>query len=266
MFADWAKFAGFSAILAIAMAVGILALQEPPKPAQEYQRPQPSETHPNSATNWTPWLAIFKPLTSGGLQEITEYCNSYSDSEKKQWPQSHYCEVKVTDVWLAIFTGLLFLVTGGLGVATIKLWNATVENERPWVGPLTTNLDQIIAGHRSRGTIVIKNTGRSPALKMRITHRGIILNRGEIPALLDVWEVPKALFPGVQDEYHPPIEGGPISHDDAAALLAGTKVLWIIARIEYFDRDGNFHHTNIRTRWGGMDRPVMVPEGENDAN
>jgi hypothetical protein len=115
MFSDWAKFAGFSAVLGIALAIGILALQETPKPAQKYQGSQPSETHPNPATNWTPWLVILKTLTSGGLQEITEYCNSYSEHEKKQWPQSYYCELKVTDVWLAIFTGLLFLVTGRAG-------------------------------------------------------------------------------------------------------------------------------------------------------
>jgi hypothetical protein len=134
------------------------------------------------------------------------------------------------------------------------------------VGPITVDRSQIIVEQRSRGTSTIKNTGRSPALKMRITHRNFILNQGQVPTLSAVWETPKALFPGAADSYHPAVESGPLSQGDINAILAGTRALWMIARIEYFDRDGNMHHTNISTRWGGMNRPDMVPEGDNDAN
>ena len=101
---------------------------------------------------------------------------------------------------------------------------------------------------------------------MRITHRNFILNQGQVPTLSAVWETPNALFPGAADSYHPAVESGPLSQGDINAILAGTRALWMIARIEYFDRDGNMHHTNISTRWGGMNRPDMVPEGDNDAN
>jgi hypothetical protein len=104
MFSDWAKFAGFSAVLAIALAIGILALQEPNKPAQEYQRLQTSEPKPDATTNRLPWLMILKTLHPGGLVEIAEYCNSYPEHERKNWPQSYVCDVKATDVWLVIFT------------------------------------------------------------------------------------------------------------------------------------------------------------------
>jgi hypothetical protein len=170
------------------------------------------------------------------------------------------------DNYIALFTLVLALGTLALWSSTRKLWNVTTENERPWVGPITVNCDQLIAGQPSRGTIVIKNTGRTPALRMRIAHRGVILNQGQVPATPSAWEVPKALFPNAEDFYHPPVEGGPLSQADASALVAGTRVLWIIARIEYFDGGGKLHHTNICTRWGGINRPVMVPEGNNDAD
>lgn len=262
----WAKSV-FSVLLAIALALGIAALQESQKSADENQGAEQHEPHPEAATSTAPWLVILKTLYPGGLEEISEYCNAYSEEEKKKWPQAYYCELKVTDVWIVIFTGVLAFVTFLLVRATIRLWNATVENERPWVGPITVNCDQIIVGRPSRGTIVIKNTGRSPALRMRVAHRGIILNQGQAPpSTPNVWEVPKALFPNAEDFYHPPVDGGPLSQADVAAIIAGTRVLWVIARVEYFDREGNLHHTNICTRWGGVNRPVMVPEGDNDAN
>jgi len=260
MFSDWAKFAGFSAFLAVALAIGILALQETPKTAQEHQRTGRHENHSDAAANWSPWLVVFKTLNSGGMEEITEYCNSHTESEKKNWPQFYYCELKVTDVWLVIFTGVLAIATALLTWATYSLWRATVSNERPWVGPITVNCDV------RQGTVVIKNTGRSPALRMRVSHRALIVNPGQAPMVLNIWEVPKALFPGAEDFYHPTIEGGPLSQADFGRMAAGTRELWVIARIEYFDGDGNFYHTDISTRWGGVNRPVMVPHGNNSAS
>jgi len=195
----WAKSV-LSVVLAIALAVCIAALQESQKSANENQGTEQHEPHPEAATSTAPWLVILKSLYPGGLEEISEYRNAHSEEEKKKWPQAYYCELKVTDVWIVLFTGVLAFVTFLLVRATIRLWNATVENERPWVGPITANCDQIIVGQPSRGTIVIKNTGRSPALRMRVAHRGIILNQGQAPpSTPNLWEVPKALFPNAVD-------------------------------------------------------------------
>ena len=121
---------------------------------------------------------------------------AWGEEEKKKWPQAYYCELKVTDVWIVIFTGVLAFVTFLLVRATVRLWNATVENERPWVGPITANCDQIIVGQPSRGTIVIKNTGRSPALRMRVAHRGIFSTKDKPPRPpLTCGKFPRPSFP-----------------------------------------------------------------------
>jgi hypothetical protein len=171
-----------------------------------------------------------------------------------------------SDAYIALFTLVLALGTLALWWSTRKLWNVTTENERPWVGPITVACDGLFPAKPINACIAIRNTGRSPALRMRVSHQGIILNRGQAPNIPTVWETPKALFPGAEDLYHPFLAHGPLSYADFMEINGGSRAAWIIARIEYFDGAGNPHHTNICTRWGGPNRPAFVPEGNNDAD
>jgi len=170
------------------------------------------------------------------------------------------------DAYIALFTFVLAVGTLALWWSTRKLWNVTTENERPWVGPITVGCNGLVAGKFIDAVIAIRNTGRSPALRMRIAHQGIILNQGQVPSIPSAWETPKALFPGADDLYYPFLGYGPLSQAELAGINAGNRAAWIIARIEYFDAGGRLHHTNICTRWGGPSRPAFVPEGNNDAN
>jgi hypothetical protein len=65
---------------------------------------------PTRPSTWRWWTL----LTDDGLDRYAAYCNSFPEDEKKKWPQSYYCELKISDFWLACFTGLLSLVTAGL--------------------------------------------------------------------------------------------------------------------------------------------------------
>jgi hypothetical protein len=77
--------------------------------------------------------------------------------------------------FVGLFTGLLVFVTGVLVWATMKLWNATIQADRPWVGTVTVGPDR--ERNPLAAEIVIRNTGRSPALQMRVAHRGVLLGR-----------------------------------------------------------------------------------------
>jgi hypothetical protein len=171
-----------------------------------------------------------------------------------------------TDSYIALFTFVLAVGTLALWWSTRKLWEVATENERPWVGPITVGCQGLFVNRPIPAVIAIKNTGRSPALRMRVAHEGIILNQGQIPNPPTTWETPKALFPGAEDFYYPFLGRAPLSQADFVAINAGTRAAWVIARIEYFDGSGNPHHTNICTRWGGPNRPAFVPEGNNDAD
>jgi hypothetical protein len=106
------------------------------------------------------------------------------------------------DAWVALFTGLLFVSTAALWWSTRKLWKVATENERPWVGTVTVSPDK--ERNPFGAEIVIRNTGRSPALQMRVAHSGVLLERGAVPAIPDPRnEISKALFPHANDYYYP---------------------------------------------------------------
>jgi hypothetical protein len=162
------------------------------------------------------------------------------------------------------FTGLLVLVTGWLVWATVKLWKASIEADRPWVGTVTVGPDS--ERNPLRAEIVIRNTGRTPALQMRVAHRGVLLERGAVPAVPDPRnEISKALFPHAEDFYYPLHGSAPFTAAEREGFETGTHVLWLIARIEYLDGLGRPHHTNICTRWD-HGHGTFVPDQDNDAN
>jgi hypothetical protein len=54
-------------------------------------------------------------FTSGGLKDVSEYCAAQRNGEPDKWLHDKFiCEIHVTDVLVAAFTGLLVLVTAGL--------------------------------------------------------------------------------------------------------------------------------------------------------
>jgi hypothetical protein len=54
-------------------------------------------------------------FTSGGLKDVSEYCANQRNDEPDKWLHDKFiCEIHVTDVLVAAFTGLLVLVTAGL--------------------------------------------------------------------------------------------------------------------------------------------------------
>jgi hypothetical protein len=82
------------------------------------------------------------------------------------------------DTYIALFTLVLAVGTLALWWSTRKLWNAAIENERPWVGTVTVQPDN--ERNPFGAEIIIRNTGRRPALKMRIAHRGEMLELGTV--------------------------------------------------------------------------------------
>jgi hypothetical protein len=192
--------------------------------------------------------------------------NCLVDNEAKypRWLTKAFCEARFADIALAYFAYGLIIVTGYLAWATLKLWTATIEADRPWVGTLTVGPDR--DRNPLGAEIVIRNTGRRPALQMRVAHRGVLLDQGTVPAIPDPRnEVSKALFPNADDFYYPLHGRPPFTDAESHGIETGTHVLWVIARIEYLDGWGNTHHTNICTRWD-RHRGTFVPDLNNEAN
>jgi hypothetical protein len=182
--------------------------------------------------------------------------------------------------WLMMFTGVLAFATIGLGVATIGLYltgekqakaatvtaDAVIDNERPWVGPITTSSQQIAPGQFISATVVIQNSGQTPALEMRAAFKGSIKLKADSADQPDIAHAPpKALFPNVPDWYYPFSKSQILSRTDFDAICNGDKIAWILGKIEYLDNRRRPRYTNICTRWD-QSRGVFVPnETGNDA-
>jgi hypothetical protein len=179
-----------------------------------------------------------------------------------------------------VFVGLTTVATGfiagftfALRNSTERLWAATrasvdaiVNNERAWVGTVTVACDPPLAANASiRAWVHIKNRGRSPALDMRARFEGYILDKGSQPQRPDVTKTTsKPLFPDVDDFYRV-FHGQVLSAADYNGIVSGTRIAWLIGRVEYLDsQGGSKHHTNVTTRWD-CELPAFIPEGDNDA-
>jgi hypothetical protein len=123
-------------------------------------------------------------------------------SNMLEWLCALFFDLKITDIFLAAFTGVLAVYTAKLFYATDIL----AQSERPWVGPVTVANPgaELPVGQEMKSCVVIRNTGRTPALGMRVAHDGVILDKGVSPSVPDVRQVvPKALFPNADDFYYP---------------------------------------------------------------
>jgi len=121
-----------------------------------------------------------------------------------------------------LFTFFLFLV--GVGQAALFVWQlrlirkslgpaeeaaraatvnaqAMIDNERPWIGVDTVYTEKLEPGPVIQQAFVrIKNTGKTPALRMRVAFKGSVLPKGTPPRAPDITsEPPKPLFPDTMD-------------------------------------------------------------------
>jgi hypothetical protein len=234
-----------------------------------------ASNHPNypshqNETGTKPWLVLLTVVQAAAEQSES---NAHSQSKKTKHPRwftNFFCEAKVADVALVLFTYGLMLITGYLVWATIGLRKASheifVATDRPWVGPRTVGAEQIAPNQFITAWVVIENSGRSPAREMRVHFRGDILSAGVMPPKPDVSQRPsKALFSRIPDWYHP-FHQHRLSQADFDGIVAGNRVAWIIGRVEYRDTRNDPHFTDVCTRW---DQPLgrFVPHDTgNDAN
>ena len=134
--------------------------------------------------------------------------------------------------------------------------------ERPWVGPLEVACDPpLSAGNDIAKSVrvVIVNTGRMPAQKMRARFEGYIRDRDFDPPELDTTLIPaKALFPGINDYYSPFEARNPLSPTEYDGILDGSRVAWVVGRIDYFDSRCDPHFSTVRTQWD-CQRNAFVP-------
>jgi hypothetical protein len=155
--------------------IGVLS-QQPPSPSQppenseqrsptEHKTPKDTEHQPRQ----TPSVLDF--LSSDGLQEISAYCASKPDKDPDKWLHEQFvCDVHITDVAIAIFTGLLVLVTIPLtlvGLCQSRIASRTAKRQlRAYVFISKAEISDVMSDQKLTTKLVIKNFGQTPAYKI----------------------------------------------------------------------------------------------------
>jgi hypothetical protein len=176
----------------------------------------------------------------------------------------------VAGVQACLFVWQLILIKRSARDATIAAEAATanakavVENQRPFVGPITTSTNNtafaVGCGYR-KFYVLITNSGRSPAQRMKVIFKGKIRSRDWTPRFPPdpAKEPPKTLFPGVLDWYCPFANTPGITQDQFDKINNETDRMWVIGRIEYFDNCGQVGERESAGRArDGAENPVSV--------
>lgn len=184
-------------------------------------------------------------------------------------------------VAVAVFTGSLSHVTEKLrdaGERQLRIATtaanaasdsakAVVENERPWVGLYTISLNpKLSVGNNIAAVVVINNSGRTPARKMRAIFSGHILDEGTLPSKPDNSHAPpRALFPNIRDQHRPFENRPPLSQTEYDGLKNGTKVAWIVGRVDYLTIGDQRGWTDVCACWRSASGEFEAHDHGNDA-
>jgi hypothetical protein len=245
--------------------IGTLASQQSPKSIHKDERTTTNKYAPGP-------LAPFRMFFSSGLNDITKYCNSYPENEKKNWPQGYYCDLRITDVYIAFFGGLLVFVTGGLVWIGYRQIVTTRAQLRAYVNVVDAVVIHANDEWSPNFRIKIKNNGQTPAYKVIVKSAVKSVFIGQAPGFDSL---PKEshysdLGPG-QDRVRTLI----IHHDPwqimKGAIKSHVGTCYVYGEIVYYDIFRVEHYTRFRLQVEADDEGVsdgglfFSPEG-NESN
>lgn len=119
--------------------------------------PQREQAQPMAAFN----LSVTDPGKIKG-----SYYAKDKPKQKENWTEKFWCDAKIGEFALVVFTFLLVLSTGGLWFSTHRLWNAAEKQERPWVALDSFNVE--VKENTVFFTYAFRNFGKSPTFGLHI--------------------------------------------------------------------------------------------------
>jgi hypothetical protein len=172
--------------------------------------------------------------------------------------QAHYMRGTVTEMRIA---------NANAATANATSARALLEGDRPWVGSETIGL--LTTAEISKIEVLIKNSGKTPALRTRGNYVGSIrASNDAVPDMLGPLAENAArsvLFPNQQFRYWPFYRRANLTGEELAAIANGTSIVWIVGRSEYEDAGGQ-HFTTMRYQWDPIAQSWVASGGESHAN
>jgi hypothetical protein len=146
------------------------------------------------------------------------------------------------------------------------VWRLPCPLTRPWVGVETVSSHSFKVHQPIKASVILMNTGRTPAQKMRASFEGHLPTMdAPRPSASSEGPRPSPSSPGVRDYYYPFAGSSALTYTSIRAL-EGDLVAWIVGRVDYFDHGGIRRYTNVCARLNqGSDDFIPHEEG-NDAH
>jgi hypothetical protein len=191
------------------------------------------------ARNEPPSFIALKLFTSAGRYEIATYCQQHGGKSENDWRQKYICDVKITDVYLALFNLLLVGVTVGLigvGALTIRKMRDTEQRQlRAYV--FIDGGSFKVAGRRPgnprlQGHIDLKNFGQTPAYDFRIWTGVGVFDTENVPLPESVGQTSGTIGPGAHSNSTAAVD---ISGTDMTELRLRNRVAIMWGAITYVD-------------------------------
>ena len=161
------------------------------------------------------------------------------------------------DVWVAIFTFMLFISTTGLGLSTYGVWRATrqsiVESKenserqlRAYVCLVRASLTGFSIGEIPSCVVVLENSGQTPAYKLHgarnMDIREIPLD-SQLPAFADSQSWPRRVL-GPRSSHEPSVDlRRALTSRDMNDIRQGTHAIYVWGVTAYTDAFGQAHET-----------------------
>jgi hypothetical protein len=165
-------------------------------------------------------------------------------------------------------------LTGQLSVMQKQL-SAVRNEQRPWIA-IVPIMKVIAVGQKLEAVVTFANVGHTPAFKVLTVVNGFGLSPAAAPPE-PMTSLPadakskegngKVILPTTNVSATVPwAEGKPLSQLQFDSLQNNAQVLWVAARVEYFDDGGDVHSTSLRASYDFSNASFLSVNPGNDAD
>ena len=233
----------------------------PPAPRAETTQAAPARTAETPASpqeEHTPATSpsFFEFLTSSGLTNVAKYCAVDTPDKANQWLHGFICSVRVTDVAIGVYMGLLVLVIAGLVLVGVIQYDQVSRATRQQLRAYLLVESAARLGEHSdhpEFQVVVKNFGQTPAYGVRTWISVVPGERGGQVSLPGpergmVEASDAALGPGGTFELGKryEIDWDPAKYDE---FLGGRVAMYVYGEVSYRDAFRKRRSTRFRAMY-----------------
>jgi hypothetical protein len=240
--------------------------QEAPSPqppaveqAQSTNNQKSPSNHQSETKNRPSAIDFF---TAEGLQKISNYCAAKPEVEPDKWLHEKFiCDIHLTDIGVAVFTGLLVFVT--IPLTLIGIWQGVLTRStarrqlRAYLSISPAFVEDYGTKKRMTVNCLVENHGQTPAFDIAYVFTSIVM-----PEILpEGWEytspqrhvlASSTSFPGIKITawfHHENV----LTHDEYKEMESGNTRLYVWGLMTYRDAFRKRRETQFNFSIGGPD-------------